>query len=311
MPPQAREPADYVTCKHCHKDFRAITVRHLRNIHGYEGDHPINDYKHKFRLQSAMCLEVRQKITETKVDFWARQGRHWTDAKVIAAIRRLHREGRSLRGHHVPTRLCLAAGRYFGSWRAAVEKAGFDYEKVTGVRHWSPQKVIEAIQELAQRGVPLSATYVERHHAFLHTAAIKQFPRSWAKALRAAGLDPDEHKKRRGTWDRPRAESWVRRRHARGWSILARDAPTDLVHFVYRRLKTTWPEFVESLNIVYPGIKKRRDWTKQKLLAEIRRRHAEGRPLSYKAVQREHQALIHQARKFYGSWDRAVAAARV
>jgi hypothetical protein len=74
---------------------------------------------------------------------------------------------------------------------------------------------------------------------------------------------------------------------------------------------TRWADFVESLGIAYPGIKKRRDWTKGKLIEEIRRWKAEGHRLNDRAVKFEYQALIHQARKFFGSWDRARAAARV
>jgi len=72
-----------------------------------------------------------------------------------------------------------------------------------------------------------------------------------------------------------------------------------------------WTDFVESLGIPYPGIKKRRDWTRAALLSEIQRWQAEGNPLNYRAVKNTYQALIHQARKYFGSWDAARAAAGV
>jgi hypothetical protein len=131
---------------------------------------------------------------------------------------------------------------------------------------------------------------------------------SWAKALRAAGIDPKLHRMPRGTWTPEGAEDWVRQRVAKRKPILARDAPSDLLNFIHRRLRVSWTDFVESLGIPYPGIKRRRDWTKRKLFEEIRRWGAEGNRLNYKAVQAERQALIHQARKFFGSWDRARAA---
>jgi hypothetical protein len=311
MAPEHRQPVDYITCKHCRKDFRAITFLHLRNIHGYDGDHPINDYKRKFRLQTATCLDSRKKISAAKDYFWARQGRHWTRAKLLDEIRRVHRAGKSLRQLEIPDRLYLAGRRLYGTWRAAVEKAGLDYEKATGIVHWTPEKVVEAIKELAQRGVPLSATYIKTHHQTLLNVARKQFPHGWGKALEAAGFDPAEHKVPRSHWTRQQAEVWVRKREAKGKPILAGAAPGDLLHFVYNRLGTTWTDFVESLGITYPGVKKCRDWTKQKLLAEMRRWNAEGHRLNYRAVADEYQALIHQARKFFGSWDRARAAARV
>ncbi len=231
--------------------------------------------------------------------------------KLLAEIRKRHRSGQSLRGKDVSDRVYLAARRIFGTWRVAVEKAGLNYEEVMGICRWTRKKIIKAIRDLAAQGIPLSATHVQAHHPALFNAAVKKFPRSWRKALRAAGFDPNEHKVPRSGWTRQRAEEWVRKQFARGRSLLARAAPPELKGFVYRRLHTTWPEFVESLGVPYPGIWKRYDWTKQKLLEEIRRWKAEGNKLNYQSVKSAYQALIHQARRFFGSWDLARAAAGV
>ena len=110
MARKTRLPSDHVTCKHCWNDYRAITVLHLRNIHGYDGDHPVNDYKRRFHLQSALCGEAREKISVEKEVFWARRGQHWTPARVLAAIRRLHRSGQSLRRQDVGVRLSKPGG---------------------------------------------------------------------------------------------------------------------------------------------------------------------------------------------------------
>ena len=121
-----RRPAqhsDYVTCRHCRKDFRAITVRHLRNIHDYEGDHPVQDYKRRFRLPFASCREVRKKISVAKDAFWAIRGQHWTPAKLLDEIECASSRpeppieknpGPPLRGQPSPFRL-LACGGY-KSW---------------------------------------------------------------------------------------------------------------------------------------------------------------------------------------------------
>jgi hypothetical protein len=116
MAAKRRLRSDHVICKHCRRDFGAITVLHLRNIHGYDGDHPINDYKQEFRLQSATCGEARKKISEAKETFWARRGQHWTRGTLIAEIQRLHRAGR-LPCKRVPVRVYMAGRRLFGSWQ--------------------------------------------------------------------------------------------------------------------------------------------------------------------------------------------------
>jgi hypothetical protein len=312
MPHKPRDPASFVTCRLCRRRFRAITVFHLRGVHKLEGEHPILDYKAEFDLAYSMCRDSRRRISEAKEDYWDDRGQHWTRDDLLAEVRRLHGAGKSLRGKLVPNRLNVAACRLLGSWRKAVEAAGFDYEQVTGVRHWSRERVIAEIRRLAAAHVPLDATTVQEQHSALHEAAIKLFPRSWAKALRAAGLDPDEHKLTRGVWNRREAEGWVRGQAAGAGSVVARDVPRDLLDFVRRRLELGWAGFVERVTGgPYPGSKKRWDWTQEKLLSEIRRLKAKGNPLTYRAVAAVSQSFIHQARRFFGSWDAARAAAGV
>ena len=114
MPGKRDRSSEYVTCKHCGRDFRAITVRHLRNIHGYEGDHPILEYKRTFNLETATCDGVRQRISNAKELFWAGKGKRWTRSRLIAEIRTRHRTGKSLRGTKMPVRLYEAGRRIYG-----------------------------------------------------------------------------------------------------------------------------------------------------------------------------------------------------
>ncbi len=307
-----RDPSTYVVCRLCRKRFRAITAVHLRKKHKFEGEHPILDYKAEFDLRYSMCGESRRKISEGKEEFWDERGQHRTPEDVLAEIRRRQRAGLSLRSKRVPVWLYESSRRLFGGWRKAVEAAGLDYEAVTGVRRWTRDRVVARIKQLAGEGVPLDATSVERQYPQLHRAATKLFPRSWARALHAAGLDPDAHKMPTNVWDRRSAEDWVRRRAAANGSLLSRDAPRDLRYFVHRWVGTGWAEFVEAVTgAPYHGGKKRRDWTREKVLSEIRQLKAEGNPLTYRAVAALSQAVIKQARKFFGSWDAACVAAGV
>jgi hypothetical protein len=311
MARKTQQPADSVTCQHCGRRFRAITAVHLRKIHGYQDDNPVLVYKSEFNIPFAMCPDARNKIREAKEVFWEERGQHWTPEQVVTEIQRIHRAGGRLRRNDVPIKLYQVGRRLFGAWRAAVERAGLHYEQVSGVRRWNQEKVIERIQQLAAEGSPLHGSHIKQVHPHLHRAAVKLFPSGWGKALRAAGFDPDEHRLVQGRWDSQSAEDWARNQAGNRKSILARDVPPDLLDFVYKRLGTGWADFVESLGIPYPGVKKRRDWSKKVLLSEIRRWKAERRRLNYRAVRYEYQALILQARKYYGSWDRARAAAGV
>jgi hypothetical protein len=305
----ARDPDSFVVCRLCWKRFRAINCFHLRSIHKFKGDHPVLDYKAEFDLTHSMCRDTRKQMSEAKEDYWDIRGLHLSPDEVLSEIRRLHRAKKSLRGKNVPNPLFARGRRLFGSWKNAIEAAGFNYEQVTGVRRWSREKVIEIIKRLAGLGIPINASTIERQHFALYRAAIRLFPLSWAKALKAAGFNPAEHKKTRNVWDRQSAEDWVKKQAARKKSLLTSNVPRNLRHFVYSHLKKGWPEFVEEVTgQPYAGIKKRRDWTRKKVIAEIRRLKAQGNSLNYKAVVRAAgQGIIKQAKKFFGSWPAACA----
>src|SRR5690242_12149310 len=106
-----RQLQSFVVCRHCGREFRGITAFHLRRSHDYDGEHPIEDYKHKFRLKFASCAATRQKMSVAKDAFWARLGQHWTDQKLLTEICRRYRSGESLRGKNVPDSIYLAGRR--------------------------------------------------------------------------------------------------------------------------------------------------------------------------------------------------------
>ena len=180
----------------------------------------------------------------------------------------------------------------------------------TGIRQLTAEKFVESIRELAKPGVPLSASYVKAHHRRCFTRLSGDSLTVGQRHLRLRALIPARHKIYRGRWDRPKAEDWVRKQSAKGRAVLSREAPGGLLDFVYKRLGMGWTDFLDSLGVRYPGVRKRR-WTKKKLLAEIRRWKAEGHGLNYRTVKSEYRALIDQAGKLYSSWDRARAAAGV
>lgn len=299
---------DSVICKHCQKKFLAITVSHLRNSHGYRGDHPILKYKRRFGLQFSMCGKTREKFSQRMDAYWERLGQHWTRPRLIAEIRRLHRAGHPLRLTVAPIKLVRAAEKVIGSWKSAVEEAGLKYDDLLLLNRWNRKKIITTIWKLAEDGVPLDATSIRRNYFSLFCATKLWFKSNWGNALEAAGINPEEHKKHRGRWDRKKAGVWVQKQFEKGQSILARDIPADLKNFAQYHINGGWAGFVESLGISYPG-KRDRNWTRDLVLEEIRRIQSESEPLNYSAVKISDSNLLRKALEFFGKWDSARAAA--
>ena len=81
-----------------------------------------------------------------------------------------------------------AASVYFGSWRKAVEAAGYDYARIKRQKEWSKPEIVREIKRMNKEGINLSTTIpVRAKYRNLHAAAIRYFG-AWAAAMKAAGL---------------------------------------------------------------------------------------------------------------------------
>lgn len=350
----ADESEQSVVCLLCGRSFRVVNHFHLWAAHGFEREHPINDYKEQFNLPVAKCGNMRANQSEEMRRFWAeaspeilddlrenmsqgqlarwramsdeerelrskrmaaqsaryweKLGLHWTSQSVLTEIRRRYRTGESLCHTSTCPRLLAAGCRYFGNWPAAVRMAGIDYGAITGRRHWNRPSIIAEIQRLASTGMRLNTARMDREYGGLYQAACKEFAGGWSEALAAAGLNPAMHRVPKTEWTHEKASAWVVERAATPAALVAKVVPEPLRNFVKRELTMTWTAFVESFGISYPGQKKCLNWTKRRVVLEIKRRHARGAPMNSPAVSRSDRALIDWARKLFGSWDEACVA---
>lgn len=128
--------------------------------------------------------------------------RRWTKERIIRGIREYQVAGGDLSWRVISAEgapaLAAAAVREnvgFATWYDAVTATGIDYERVARYRHWTPQRVIEEIQELAEKEAPLSSKLVQQNHPPLYNAAKRRFGQ-WDAALMAAGINPDKVRQR-------------------------------------------------------------------------------------------------------------------
>ncbi|WP_018290446.1 homing endonuclease associated repeat-containing protein [Verrucomicrobium sp. 3C] len=116
--------------------------------------------------------------------------RSWKEADILQEIRHLHAEGEDLSSKYMDERansLIATARRRFGSWGAAVERAGLDYAKIRKRKRWTEAEILNQIRILAKLGVPLTSTKVRNREPSLFAAACKRrFFGSWREAVESA-----------------------------------------------------------------------------------------------------------------------------
>ena len=120
------------------------------------------------------------------------RSRAWTPQIITDYIQKLNTRGHSLRRRDVARfdqGLLAAAHNCFGSWQSALEAAGINSKEFCNQAKWTREQVTEAILLRAVKLEPLGITTVRP--LSLRSSAISEFG-SWASALTAAGLDPED-----------------------------------------------------------------------------------------------------------------------
>jgi hypothetical protein len=245
------------------------------------------------------------------------RNKNWNDLLVTEEVRSWHEAGKPLYSHYMRQNYqeLLAAGiRYFGTWRAAVEAAGIPYDSVRKYRDWSKERIIETIQRLEKDGVDLSfrSMMLSKYAPMVYAAIRPNHFGSWKDALSAAGLAPEEIYRYR-SWDDDSILSEIRRLKKEGADLSSKkmDETANPLIATARRRFGNWGAAVERAGIDYSAIRRRRRWTHELILQEIRQLRADGADLRSGEVRHHNPALFAAACKarFFGSWTKALQAA--
>lgn len=119
--------------------------------------------------------------------------KRWDKSIIIEEIKNLASQGVELNAHavkRVDSKLVAAGTTHFGSWKKAIEAAGFDYETVRKTAKWSKKDVIKTIQTAHKANADLSDNTVSALNPGLYGAAF-HYLGSWSSAVEQAGIDYD------------------------------------------------------------------------------------------------------------------------
>ena len=148
-------------------------------------------------------------------------GKVWTKVKIIAAIKRLHMQGADLSPtavqiEHSALFSSARSHSHFGSWRAAVEAAGFNYDDFKRIKQrWTRDRIIEQICALYDEGEDLlDPEFKTRHRSLYLAACAHRYFGSWRRAVEGAGLNYEKMRE---------ARVWTKRRILRTIKRLARE----------------------------------------------------------------------------------------
>jgi len=238
----------------------------------------------------------------------------WDKARVLEALRRLHRSGADLSYNRLASKaqsLVSAAAYHFGSYRKAVEKAGIDYAEIVRRPRWSKARIIQLIKQAKRSGEDLNWSAVTRRRDEMGKAAFASLqPRlfgRWDRALVAAGLDPDQISRYR-RWDRKSIVAELKRRlrdrKPLNSGAIQRQDPG--AHAAAIRHFGTYDQAVKAAGIDPSKVRHRRRWKGDDVIRELRTFKRQRGELADALLRRHAPALYGAALRHF----RTLAAAR-
>lgn len=185
-------------------------------------------------------------------------------------------------------KLFRATLRHFGSYEAAVEAAGFNYEKIRKTKKRSQEQIIKEIQKMIFKE-PLNHDYVRKNHLALFCAAKKYFG-SWPNAIKTVkkrlniDLDYEKIKGVHRRWSKEGIVSEIQRLYEEGKNLNMTSIKKLYPELVWAAQKSnyfgSWKNAVKATGLNYEGItnEQRKIGTEKRLaLKKLEQLHKERR----------------------------------
>jgi len=189
--------------------------------------------------------------------------RKWSKESIALEILSMYESGENLNYSSVSsTNLALlrAATRYFGTWEAAVNFSGLNYDEIRRYKSWTRERIVERIRELHSQGADLSwrnvCTNIDPQLAAAATK--KSHFGAWREALEEAGLDYDEIRRYR-EWDDDRILDMVRDYAREGKPLNAKNVEQEDITLITaaRRRFDSWHKALIAAGLDYRTIVRR------------------------------------------------------
>jgi hypothetical protein len=244
-------------------------------------------------------------------DAMTRRYRNWTKATCLTALKAVHRQGRDLNYRALRNRrpqLLNACKRWFGSYSAALQAAGFDYDQIRRHRTWSPQGLLALIRVEHRAGRDLSYASMRQRLGITNTCT--QYFGSYRQAVQAAGIDYTTIRRRR-SWTKPSVVQELQDLQKRGQDLstmaLLRHSAS-----LYRAAGFYFGSYTKALHAV--GIdpaKFRRftTWSKPLIIETLQDLDRRGRDLRKSAMDDHSSKVYDAARNHFGTYEKALRAA--
>lgn len=207
------QPKRLKTSKYCSKDCRIKgDMNHIwqeEDFNFIKEHYPykmsLKEIADKFNTSISAIARLKHKLNLDDCPIELRQRRVgdsqmlWTEEKITNDIRNLNKSEVPLNSSYIQKNfqsLHTAAFTRFGSWKNAINSAGYDYDEINLYSNrvtWTPELIKQEILRLNKKDTDLKASSIRDTYASLFNAARREsLIGTWEKAIEFAGLQYSE-----------------------------------------------------------------------------------------------------------------------
>lgn len=181
---------------------------------------------------------------------------------------------------------------------------------------WDKPRIKSELKKLHRAGANLSYNALAKKKQSLVSAAAYHFG-SYRSAVQSAGIDYAEVT-RRPRWSKPLIIRLIKEARKKGhdlhWSAVTKrrdELGRAAFASLQPRLFGRWDRALSAAGLDADEVSKYRRWDKNTVAFELRARAKDDEPLNSGAIQKDDSGLHAAAVRHFGSWDKALRAAKV
>jgi hypothetical protein len=181
---------------------------------------------------------------------------------------------------------------------------------------WDKTRITAELKKLYKSGADLSYNALARRKQALVSAAAYHFG-SYRKAVERAGIDYADVI-RRPRWTKQKIIALIKQAKRSGqdlhWSAVTKrrdELGKAAFASLQPRLFGRWDRALSAAGLDADEVSRYRKWDKSSVVFELKARNAEDEPLNSGAIQKDDSGLHAAAVRHFGSYDRALRAAKV
>lgn len=177
----------------------------------------------------------------------------------------------------------------------------------TWAKRWNRKMVLSTIKERYENGLSINARDIQDEFNGLYKAAVKYF-KSWPLTVKAAGINYDEIKYF-DEWSPERVKTEILKLYSAGEDLshtgIHKKYPTLLWAAI--RYFDKWSKAVEHCDINYSQFLRQEEWTKERVINDVKEFINQGSDLSYTGMRTNHPKLLVAAERYFQTWGKALS----